>query len=125
MYEPPHWNPADIGCIERDSFRLHPVRRTALTALEPNPARTKKADVRAPITASFEVRQNRAQWSAWTQWYRYDLAGGALAFTVDLWLWNRVRRVCARIQGGVRSQRVSADIYVLGGTFEIEREGIQ
>lgn len=120
----PHWNPAAIGCIERDSFTLHPVRRTALTALESIPTRTKKANVRAPITASFEVRQNRAQWTAWAQWHRYDLAGGALAFTVDLWLWDRVRRVRARIQGGVSSQRVNADTYVIGGTFEIEREGI-
>jgi hypothetical protein len=118
------WSTKSFGCIERDSFRLRPVPRIAVTSLDVSPMVAKRADVAAPIEASFQLTQSRAQHAAFTQWHKYDLAGGARPFLIDLWLWNQVRRVRARFLGEWRAKREGFYVYVLTGTFEIERESL-
>jgi len=99
--------------------------RTALTSVDVAPIQSKKADVRAPLEASFSTHQSYAQHAAFVQWHRFDLAGGARPFLIDLWLWDRVRRVRVRLLGAWQAQRELYDSYELSGTFEIERESIK
>jgi hypothetical protein len=120
----PYWSPAHLGCIERDSFSLHPSNRTALTSVACPPIRSKKADAAGPITATLQTNQTLAQWSAFKQWFRVDLASGARPFYIDLWLWDRTRRVRARFVGPWTSSRSLYDSFVTQGTIEIERESI-
>lgn len=119
-----YWSTQALGCIERDTFQLHPVNRTTLTQKGGPPVRSKKTDVAAPITASIQTHQTRAQWTAFTQWHRIDLSGGAKPFYIDLWLWNRTRRVRARFVGSWRSQRELFDSFTTQATIEIERESL-
>lgn len=120
----PFWSAAKFGCIERDSFALHPSNRTALTSIAGPPMRTKKSDAAAPITATLSCNQTLAQWSAFTQWHRVDLAVGARPFVIDLWLYDHTRRVRARFVGPWSATRMLFDAFVLHATIEIERESI-
>lgn len=120
----PYWSAQHLGCIDRDSFQLRPMPRTALTQSVGPPTKAKRADVAAPITAQITAQQTFAQWTAFTQWYRVDLAGGALPFAIDLWLWDRVRRVRARFVNPWRVKRDSWNALQLSATIEIERESI-
>lgn len=120
----PFWNTGAIGCIERDSFRLKSVPRTAVTSVGSNPIKSKKADVRAPLEASFTCVQTQAQYTAFVQWYRVDLAGGVRPFMLDIWMWDHYRHVRAKFLGAWRARQQSYDEYQLTGTFEIERESI-
>jgi len=121
----PYWSPDQLGCIDRDSFRLKPTRRTVLTTVEISRTQSKKGDVRAPLTASFTVNQNRGQQAAMAQWVRFDLAGGALPFIVNVWLWNISRPVRARMMAPLQTRQIDDFNFATSGTFEIERESIQ
>jgi hypothetical protein len=120
----PYWSASHLGCIERDSFQLHPGNRTVLSSLTGAPTRSKKSDAAAPITASINVNQSLAQWSAFTQWHRNDLASGARPFYIDLWLWDRTRRVRAKFVGPWQARRSLHDAFMLQFVVEIERESI-
>lgn len=118
------WVPGRIGCIERDSFQLKPSTRTALTQGAVPPLVSRTGDVSAPIEAAFRTNPSDGQFRAFEQWFKVDLANGALPFAIDLWLWNKMRRVRARFQGNWRAQRVAFDSWQVAGAFEIERESI-
>jgi len=118
-----HWNPQALGCIERDSFAVHPINRTLVTA-DLVPRRSKTSDVRAPINAKFLVIQTSAQHSAFVQWHKFDLGCGALPFSIVLWLWNHHREVRARLHGPWQANRINSLNYQLTGTMEIERESL-
>ena len=78
----------------------------------------------APLEATFQTTQTYAQFAAFTQWHKYDLAGGARPFEIDLWLWGQTRRVRARFIAAWKSQRDAFNTYRTAGSFEIERESI-
>jgi hypothetical protein len=120
----PFWSPSHLGCIERDSFRLHPANRTVLSSLSVPPATSKKGDAAAPITATLQTNQSLAQYSAFVQWHRVDLACGARPFYIDLWLWDKARRVRARCVTPWRASRSLYNSFVTQVTVEIERESI-
>jgi hypothetical protein len=120
----PFWSPSHLGCVERESFQLHPNNRTVLSSLANPPRRSKKGDTAGPITASMQVNQTLAQWSAFVQWHRNDLSGGARPFYIDLWLWDRTRRVRARFVGPWRASRSLHNAFATQCTVEIERESI-
>ena len=120
----PFWSPQALGCVERDSFQLHPANRTVLSSISTPPARSKRGDGAAPITAALQVNQTHAQWSAFTQWHKVDLAQGARPFVIDLYLWDHTRRVRARFVGPWRANRSLYDSFKLQATIEIERESI-
>ena len=119
-----YWDPHRYGCIARDSFTLRPSSRIELTKGGDPLVRSKKGDVRAPIVAGFSTTQSFAQYTAFTQWYRFDLAGGARPFLIDLWMWGKVRRVRARFTGAWKAKRAAFDSWQMQCSFEIERESI-
>jgi hypothetical protein len=118
------WEPAQFGCIERDSFQLHRSTRIAVTVGDVPPIVSRHADLGAPVQASWTTNPSDAQYRTFSQWVENDLARGALAFLIDLWLWDRVQRVRARLQGPYDAQRMAFDSWQLRGTFEIEGEEI-
>jgi len=119
------WNVELIGCIERDTFKLDPFARTALSAIETPPHASRTADRRAPLTAHFQVWQTFGQWRSFWQWYHVDLYGGAVPFSVALWLWDRTRTVRAHFSGELTSRLQAYNAYLTAGAFEIERESIR
>ena len=118
------WDPARFGCIERDSFQLQPSTRIATTSGDVPPRVSKAGDYGAPISATFNSYPTAAQFAAFEQWVQFDLAAGALPFQIDLWLWNKSQRVRARLQGMYKAQRITFDAWQVGGSFEIERQGV-
>jgi hypothetical protein len=71
-----------------------------------------------------QANQSLAQHTAFTQWHRNDLAGGVRPFYIDLWLWDRTRRVRARFVAPWRASRSMHNAFVTQVTLEIERESI-
>lgn len=119
------WDSAAFGCLDRGTFRLDPAPRTAISSIGEGRFYSKTADRRAPLTAHFQTRQTFAQQKAFWQWYYNDLAGGALPFEIELWLWDRERTVRAHFIGALTSQYNEFDSRQTAGTFEIERESIR
>ena len=118
------WDNAVLGCVERDSFRLDPMQRTAITVIGAGNFYSRRADVRAPITAHFQTWQTLAQQKSLWQWYHNDLAGGALPFEIALWLWDRTRTVRAHFIAQFTTRYQDDDLRLTAGSFEIERESI-
>jgi hypothetical protein len=118
------YNPANFGCIDRDTFQLKPSTRTVLTAGDIPRRVVKTGDVMAPLEASFTSSPTDKQYGAFWQWVKFDLAGAALPFLIDLYLWNAPQRVRARFIGPLKAQRVDFTGWVVSGVFEIERESV-
>lgn len=119
-----YYVPARFGCLERDSFQLQGSTRILVTASDVPRRQSKSGDEYAPLAATFTINPTAAQFEAFTQWFRYDLAGGALPFLIDLWLWNVSQRVRARFQGSYNAKQTDPDRWQLSGVFEIERQSV-
>lgn len=118
------WDSDVLGCIERDTFRLDPMPRTEITMVGDGPFYSRTGDRRAPITAHFQTWQTYPQQKSFWQFYHLDLAGGALPFAIDLWLWDRVRRVRVHFIGQFTTRYQDDYMRLTAGAFEIERESI-
>ena len=76
------------------------------------------------LPATFTTFPSESQLGAFQQWFKVDLAQGALPFLIDLWLYNSFQRVRARFVGTYKAQCVGPKAWQMSGAFEIERQGI-
>jgi len=117
----PAWNTRVFGCLTRDSVGIESLMRTTVSGSLPAPFSSRKADTSAPVQLSFAIDVDNAGFMAWQQWVTYDLADGALSFTIYL-PWGTVQpRVRARLLGDWQAVRVDSFRWQVGGMIEIER----
>jgi hypothetical protein len=120
----PIWNSTQFGCPERDAFLAQSRPRTGLSEIEGANARTAAVDPTATIEAQITLVLTGAQYAAWQQFVRYDLAGGAVPFMIDLWWFDHVETVRARLLGPYGSVRRNFMTYEVNASVEIERESV-
>ena len=115
------WNPALFGCLTRDSCSVESLMRTQVSVQLPAPFVSRRADTSAPLLLSFAIDVNDAGFRAWQQWVTYDLADGALSFTIYIPWGTRQPRIRARLFGDWTATRIDAARWQISGVMEIER----
>jgi len=116
----PSWDQRLFGCLTRDSCSVVSLMRTSVSASTPQPFTSRKADTSAPLELTFGIDVDDAGFRAWQQWVTYDLADGALSFTIYL-PWGTLQpRVRARLLGEWVAQRTGVR-WVITGAMELER----
>jgi hypothetical protein len=120
----PEWNSAAFGCPERDAFVARSRPRTSLTEVEGAITLSGYSDPTATIEGNVTLILNAAQYAAWRQFVRNDLAGGVRPFTMPLWWFDHYATVRARLLSPYTAQRQNALTYTVQVSIEIERETI-
>jgi hypothetical protein len=120
----PAWLTAQFGCLIRDASQFRSLMRTAVTANLPVPFVSRKGDTSAPVVLAFGIEVDSAGYSAWVQWYTYDLADGSLPFTLPL-PWGTSQIVArARLSGNWYATRAANNRWAINGTAEIDRASL-
>lgn len=124
MAAPAQWNVDQFGCLIRDSVQVMSLMRTILTANQPQPMISKKADTSAPVELSFTIDVDRAGYAAWEQWWTFDLNDGALPFLMFIpWGVGQVQ-IRARIMGPWLATRIDSFRWSVGATMQIDRDSL-
>jgi hypothetical protein len=95
--------------------------RTVVSASLPTPWVSRKGDTSAPLLLQFSIDVDETGWRAWQQWTTYDLADGALSFTMFLPWGTRQPQIRARLIGEWSAQRMLAGRWEIAGVMELER----
>jgi hypothetical protein len=120
----PEWNSAEFGCPERDAFSARSRPRTSLTEVDAAVTLSAYTDPTATIEGNVTLTLSAAQYAAWQQFVKYDLAGGVRPFTMPLWWFDHYATVRARLLMPYSARRRSAMTYEVQAMIEVERETI-
>lgn len=120
----PQWDVMNFGCIARDAATFVSLMRTALSGSLPAPFVSRTGDSSAPLELDFTIAVSEVGLGAWEQWFTYDLADGALPFTIVLPWGTASVEVRARLVSQWSAQATSSLQWLISARMQIERESL-
>jgi len=124
MGAPAQWNAEQFGCLTRESVQVMSRMRTAITGNLPVPMVSEKADTSAPLEMSFAIDVDEAGFTAWQQWWTFDLFDGSLPFLIFIPWGTEQPRVRARLIGPWTATRIDSFRWSVSATMQIDRDSL-